>query len=421
MLRRWYDQWWSRWLSLTPLAKDAVLYIASGMYALGMGVTSRESAQWRWGYLAFGPYLLAGLIAIVLRRRPRFGGHSTRVVLFLIVLFGATVAPLVLEVRWRHIDGGSAFAQPEVGVIERSGQQLSKGTSPYTSYVKNGQVVDRVVGIPAYESFFPYFPLMGVFGLPSAETHRGTGLTDARIVMTLLTMIASLWGLSLWRISGSHKLRAAQVLLVFPTGALFLATGGDDMPILALCLLGVAALERKRVNLAGASLGIAAAMKLTAWPIAVGTLLASYNEAGVRRWKQIAIWLVAIVGVTVLPFAIRRPHAFLSNVFAFPLGLAHIASPAASPLPGHILTTWWPPLGHVLAPLAVLVSGYFVARYLRHHWPVDLRHVLVGLAILFAVMICSASATRIGYLIYPLNLWLWATMCDDHQRGLDRA
>jgi hypothetical protein len=32
----------------------------------------------------------------------------------------------------------------------------------------------------------------------------------------------------------------AQVLLALPTGALFLSTGGDDMPILALMLLGVA-------------------------------------------------------------------------------------------------------------------------------------------------------------------------------------
>jgi len=38
------------------------------------------------------------------------------------------------------------------------------------------------------------------------------------------------------------------------------------MPILALMLLGVAALQRRSINTAGISLGLAAAMKLTAWP-----------------------------------------------------------------------------------------------------------------------------------------------------------
>jgi hypothetical protein len=100
----------------------------------------------------------------------------------------------------------------------------------------------------------------------------------------------------------------------------------------------------------------------------------------------------------------------MSNVFAFPLGLAGVASPAASDLPGHLLTTWLPVLGHVLAPVTFLVGGYFAAQYMRRHWPLALSQLLGLLSVVFAVAMCVATATRIGYLVYPLNFALWSTM-----------
>ena len=214
--------------------------------------------------------------------------------------------------------------------------------------------------------------------------------------------------LALMGASREKKIRLAQVLIALPTGALFLATGGDDMPILALLLLGVVGLQRRQNNLAGISIGLAAAMKLTAWPLAVGALLVASGEKDRSAWRRIAGWCAAIVLVTVAPFAIRAPWAFFSNVFEFPLGLAGVASPAASALPGHILTTIWSPAGHILTPLTLLVGGYFAVKYVRGHWPLDLSTMLKVLSVSFAVMMCAASATRIGYLIYPLNFAMWA-------------
>ena len=270
-------------------------------------------------------------------------------------------------------------------------------------------------GLPAYESFFPYFPLMSAFGLPSAETHKGSGLTDARIIMSLMTLLASGAALFLLKASGRKKIRVAQALLALPTGALFLSTGGDDMPILALMLLGVACLERRSSNAAGVSFGVAAAMKLTAWPLAVGALLVARDSSGRSAWRRVAMWIAAIVFVTITPFALKAPWAFVTNVLAFPLGLAGVASPAASALPGHILATWWSPMGHILAPLSFLVVGYFVARYSKNHWPLSLSRLLAILSLVLLVMMCVASATRIGYVIYPINLalWSWVTVDQD--------
>jgi hypothetical protein len=255
---------------------------------------------------------------------------------------------------------------------------------------------------------------MGVFGLPSAETHKGSGLTDARIVMSLMTMLASGAALMLLKASRKKKIRVAQVLLALPTGALFLSTGGDDMPILALLLLGVACLERRANNAAGVSFGVAAAMKLTAWPVALGALLVARDDAGRSAWRRVAVWIGAIVIVTVTPFVFKDPISFISNVFTFPLGLSGVSSPAASALPGHILTTWWPPLGHVLAPVTFLVVGYFAAKYAKRHWPLSLSQLLAILALFSLIMMNVASATRVGYVIYPVNLALWSWVTVDH-------
>jgi len=136
--------------------------------------------------------------------------------------------------------------------------------------------------------------------------------------MTLMTLLASGWALALLRLTREQKLRVAQVLIALPTGALFLSTGGDDMPILALLLLGVAALQRRQSNLAGISLGLAAAMKLTAWPMAAGALLVARNKEGRSTWRRVLLWIGSIVVVTTVPFIFRAPAAVHDERFCLP-------------------------------------------------------------------------------------------------------
>jgi len=407
------DHFMTWWTTLGTLTGDGLLYLLAACFALVLGWTSNQSAQWQWGYLAVGPYVFAALVALVLARRVVRRENFVRMVLLGAVVVGVVFVPLGLETHWRQVHGGHGDAQPEVGVIERSGALLSKGLDPYRAYEKHGHVVNEIRGLPAFESFFPYFPLMGIFGLPAVDSKKSEGLTDARIIMTLMTLFASGWALALLRLSRQQKLRVAQVLIALPTGALFLSTGGDDMPILALLLLGVAGLQRRQTNLAGISFGLAAAMKLTAWPMAAGALLVARNPEGRSTWRRTLAWVGGIVLVTTVPFVFKAPAAFMSNVFAFPLGLAGVSSPAASALPGHILTTWIPILGHVLAPVTLFIGGYFVTKYLQRHWPLTLSQLLGLLSVVFAVMMCVASATRAGYVIYPVNFALWAAVTQD--------
>jgi hypothetical protein len=412
-LLRWRQAALQRWSSLCGLSSDAVLYALSALFSLGIGMYSTANAQWHWGFLAVGPYALAAVLAATCIKVSVRHETKVRLGLVVLVLIGAVLIPLAMEVHWRTEQPTRGFAQPEVLVIQRAAADLVKDGTPYQSYWRNGHLVNQVPYSPAYESFFPYLPPMAIFGLVAAEDGSNSPLSDARIWMTLMTMVTGGGALALLRATRRQKIRVAQFLVVLPTGALFLATGGDDMPILALSLLGVVALQRRANNMAGISIALAAAMKLTAWPLALGALLVARDAHDRSAWRRVALWVASIVGVTILPFALSSPFAFLSNVIAFPLGLAHVPSPAASPLPGHLLTDVWAPAGHLLTPLTLLVGGYYVTRYVRRHWPLTLSRLLAIMAVFSTVLICVASATRVGYVIYPLNFALWSLVCMD--------
>lgn len=409
-------RWWG---SLRPSTSDAILYLVSGLFALLMGLSSSEVAQWHWGYLACIPFTLAGLVSLAGPRKSERSLRRWRTGVLAVTFLGVVVMPLALEIQWQPSQPVSV-AQPEIHVIEHAGWSLAHGQTPWGTFTdSHGHVHNAQKNVPTFESFFPYFPLMGIFGLPSVANHELHGFSDARIAMSIFTCLLMLLALFLLRAPPDKKLRVAQVLVVLPTGSLFLATGGDDMPILALCLLSLVALQRRRTLATGIVLGVACAMKLTAWPFALAVLAVTRDREGRRDWTRVAATAGLIVAVTVAPFAILAPRGFLSNVIAFPLGLSGVDSPAASPLPGHILTTWWPPLRHVLLPVVFLVGSFITARWLRRSWPIDLPQALRALATMMTVVICAASATRLGYIIYPLNFALWAWVMTPEAPELD--
>ena len=50
------------WLSLSAASSDAFLYLASGLFALLIGLVSSEPAQWHWGYISFTGYFFASAL-----------------------------------------------------------------------------------------------------------------------------------------------------------------------------------------------------------------------------------------------------------------------------------------------------------------------------------------------------------------------
>jgi Glycosyltransferase family 87 len=415
------------WLrSLTPEGRDAFLYGASATFSGVTAVAMRIPLYREWGRLSVGPYAAATVLMLVValvrrsRRnasggkvvdtdRGRRGWRAARLVAFVIVLFGATVVPLALEVVWASEGNAALHVQPEVLVVERAGSRAAHGHDPYQVVDRNGRILIRQSAIPVYELYYPYLPGMVVFGYSSGSKVEAR-LTDARIQFLLFTVLVTALALSRVRPRSDARVRAFQVLTVLPTAALPLATGGDDMPVVALMLLGLVALQRRRPVLAGLALGAASTLKFTAWPIVVLALFAASDLQKRRAIGRYVLAVLVIVVPVVVPVALHNPSAFIDNVVRFPLGLAGVASPAASALPGHILISWFPGI-HRAYVVAVGVIGLTVmALVLRRHPP---RHAaavarFTGWVMLVAIML--APATRVGYLLYPINLFVWAWM-----------
>jgi len=416
------------------------LYGVSALFAAVTAVAMRIPLYREWGRLSVGPYAAAAVLMVVValarrsRRvpsgdgshaaRPGRGWRAARLVAFAIVLFGATVVPLALEVVWASHGDASLHVQPEVLVVERAGIRAAHGKDPYQVVDRNGRILIRQSAVPVYELYYPYLPGMVVFGFSSGSKVEAR-LTDARIQFLLFTLIVTCIALSRVRPRSDARIRALQVLSVLPTAALPLATGGDDMPVAALMLLGLVALQRRRPVLAGLALGAASTLKFTAWPLVFLALFGAWDLQRRRAVGRYVLAVLALVVPVVLPVALHNPSAFIDNVVRFPLGLAGVASPAASALPGHILVSWLPGIHRPYVILIAVVGLVVLARRLWRNPPRDTAAVaqLAGWVMLVAILL--APATRVGYLLYPINLFVWAWMfrrsSDPADEGTPRA
>ena len=427
--------------SWQPEEGDAILYAASALFA---GLTAKFSTialYHQWGVLAIGPYLVAAVLSAIVGRakarrstegderlpadihdgrrsavtNPNRHWGVARIWIFVFVLAGATLLPLSLEVAWRSDGNPTAHVQPEAVVVEQAGHRAAHGRDPYRVVTTSkGRVLVSTPGEPTYENFFPYLPLMTLFGLPSS-TKEPIRLTDARIFFTIVTLLVVVGALAMCRGPNERKVRTLQVLTVLPTAALPLATGGDDMPIVALLLLAMVLAQRRRPGMAGFVLGVASSMKFTAWPLAALALFAARDKDGKRAPGRMALGMLVVAGPVVVPFVLRGPFAFFDNVVLYPLGLSGVSSPAASPLIGHLIVSAFPSLHRVL-PLAVgLVGGAVLVVHLIRHTPRTAGQVATLAGWVMTVAILFAPATRVGYLLYPVNFFVWAYLL----RGAD--
>jgi len=396
---------------LDPVQFDAVLYTASALFAVGAAYFSTIPLYREWGQMAFGPYLLATAAALLLVIRSHHRDVARlRWILVGAVLLGTVLLPLVVEVSWRSSGlDRSAHVQPEVVVIERAAAAISHGHDPYRAVVVDGRLTGATRGLPAYESFFPYLPAMAVFGLPSTTPldHRAT---DARIFFLLATLLAVALALRLADARADRKLRAFQVAVVLPWAALTLATGGDDLPIIALLMLALVLAQRARPGWAGIILGVASAMKFTAWPLAALALFAAVDHEGRRRPLRMLAGIVGAAAPLTIWAFIAGPRRFVANVVLFPLGLAGVESPAGSALPGHVFVTALPSLHRIFPVVAGIVGVVVLVAYLRRRPPLGAVAVARVTGWVLFVAILLAPATRVGYLMYPLNLLVWSWM-----------
>jgi len=117
--------------------------------------------------------------------------------------------------------------------------------------------------------------------------------------------------------------------------------------------------------------------------------------------------------------ALAKPPSSCTTPSCYPLGLTRHLTPAASPLPGHLLAATGT-AGHWAAITLLLVAGLAVAAWLLLRRPADDRAAAWRLAAGLCVMFTLAPATRWGYFAYPLGLLGWLGLTGRHQAAAGR-
>ena len=372
-----------------------------------MALLSGPGVDHDWGIWASGGY---GVAAVLSWRWPARRGRAAALA---VAVAGALAGPAA----WLAV---CAPSTPDVTVVSRAGVLLLQHGSPYLSgaHLAHG-------GFLAYN---PYLPVMAVFGLPHALGLAG----DPRPYLAAATiglLAAAFWvvfrsrpearntAAFVTRGSRGAAWTAAAALVASPVMALSVAVGITDGPIIALIIVAMALAVRRGAPVwpAAVVLGVACAMKYTAWPaLAVLAAMVAAPDGGqaAARFAAAALATASALVVALAPAAFAGRAgltALAANTVGYPLGLTRTRSPAASPLPGHLLTTLGP-AGHAAALGLLITSGLAIAAWLVARPPVTVASATYRIAAGLALLFVFSPATRFGYLDYPLALCGWLAL-----------
>ena len=372
------------------------------LFSGGVSLFSTDSLHRLWGLSAACAYALAALAVLAWRSRGTLGVD----IALGVIACGAILIPLLWMVATGH-------GEPEVGVVATSAKTLINQGTPYHSSQALAATTDP-------NQYNPYLPLMAAFGVPQALLGHGL-LTDPRVWFGVVFLVVFAFAL---RIAGARDgVRWALLMTASPVIAFELCVGGTDVPMVAFLCLGFALLWRHQgvsPVAAGLALGIASAMKATAWPALVVVFALLYVRDGPRvAWRFTAVAL-GVVAVIVGPFAVLKPGSLVKNTILFPLGLASVKSQAASPLLGHVLAQTGV-VGHTAVVILLIGSGLAIAVSLLIRPPRDVPAATVRLVIGLSAMFVLAPSTRFGYFIYPAALVLWLLVARAGRQHADPA
>jgi hypothetical protein len=387
----------------TPGRGRAMWYAGFAVYAAGVALFSGPGLDHWWGAWAAGGYAVA---AVIMASAPGRAWGARLAIAAAIAL--ALAAPAL----WLMTKEPTP---PDVAVVARAGALLLHHGTPYLPLTS--------LSAGGWLAYNPYLPVMALFGLPGALGLPGKTwpwLIAATFLLLYATFLVTLGP----RAGGRRRaaLGHAAFWLSCPVMAFPLTMGITDPPVIALTCLSLALLARARhagsggrdTALAALALGVACAMKYTAWPALAIVAVMVAARGGARpaaRFTAGALAAAAGLVAALAPAALRHPASLLENTVAYPLGLTAAKSPAASPLPGHLLATLGP-AGHAAALALLAAAGLAIAASLAVSPPATpaaaARRLAIGLTALFLL----SPATRFGYFIYPISLYAWAVLAD---------
>jgi hypothetical protein len=386
---------------LRGLRLDIAIYVVCAVFAIATALWSEFYGYRVWGNFASPAYVFAAGHAIWLLLSRSGGGwlRSRWVPIAGVAVLGMLVPLAVLVIRrltgtdWL-ITPWSWAAQPEVWVIERSANLLLHTGTPYVDIA--------ALAHPQVNDYTPYGPAMTVFGFPRALLGT-SAITDARIMFALAFVITIAVSL---RLLGWPKVpaRAGQLAIASPLTALTFAVAGPDLAIIGLLVLSGALAVRGHLNASAIMLALVVCMKLTALPAVVVIVFFVTAKYGRRALVRTLAVLAGVTAVLNIPVLIVQPRAFVEHVIKFPAGMGIVTSPAASPLPGHLIAGLGP-AGHALALVLLGLAAVALTVWLVARPPLTGSDAMMKAAIGLGAAIVLVPASRYGYLVYPLVLW----------------
>jgi hypothetical protein len=387
----------NRW-KLDRLTVDLLLYVLSAAFAGITAATSTLLPHRAWGAIAVVGYAGAAVAAGVQRATHR-GGTGGRLIVLVCAWAATAWVPMFVQAVQRA-GGRLDRAQEEVVVVEQGGARLIDAGTPYLAN-------HAIAVLPADErllGYLPYQPGMALFGVPRALA-GDAWWTDARIWFALVTLVVLAAAAWLLRDGGPALVRGLQFATVFPICALTMATGGDDIPVLALCLLALALCARTRYGYAGVAVGVAAALKLFAWPVAVVLLFLAATR-GRSTALRYALGAIGLPVLALVPPLLVDGRALVDNVVGFPLGHGVVTTPAQSPLLGYLIAQHLPG-GKVIAVGLLAAAALVIAGWLFRRPPRTAADAATVGAWGLLAMVLLLPSTRFGYLLYPIALFAW--------------
>jgi hypothetical protein len=384
-----------------PSRRLITIWFAAFTVVAGVAAVTAGHEDSDWSTWAFGAYAVTTMLLWFTRG-------------WLLPLTVAVAGALVAPLLWL----ATLMPPPaEVLVLTNGATHLVKHGTPY---LPASQLVD-------WKLYNPYLPVMDVFGLPHSAGFPGV-LADPRVWVSLTTIalfalafaVVSPHGLRgcrecRHRVAGLTALAVASPVIAYP-----LALGITDPPVIGALCLTLALASRGKLVRAALVLAVACAAKTTAWaavPVLAVMAWVQYAPRAAARFTVTAVAATGILSLLAAPAALATPDAVKQNLIDFPLGLTKFKTPAASPLPGHLIAGLGSAGHYTVTALTVLAVVAFTAWILLRP-PRDARDAAWRLAVGFTVMFILDPSSRFGYFVYPLALlgWLVLTKTNDSER-----
>ncbi len=379
--------------------RDALWYLGFSVAALVVALVDSAPLARHWGLIASAGYGVGALASIGLGRTL-----TQRWAVVMVVFAGVILLPLGLEVWWRAENGLGTHAKSETVVTEEAARAFFDRKNPYTVDYSDGPLGRFPAGV---DSHVPYLPGNLAFGV--GRPILGDGVAgDARIGFALVFLGTVAVALRLSGAPSGVKLRAFMVVVVSPLGARYVVGGGNDLPVIGMMLLALVLLERRRPAGGGLAAGLAAAVKLTAWPLLPFLVVAARGPAGRSARAKAAAIAGAVVTAAVVPFLLMDPGAMFEDVVRYPLGLTAGGTPAASPTLGGLLARWLPSARTEVAFGAGAIVAATTLWLLLRRPPRSARDAARATAMVLLSATVLATAGRFGYLVYVIDLWFWS-------------